>query len=238
MCVCVAAQSRGRVGLWQLSLRRGCADQGWAENQGLAVLKRELHDSSPTWEPYLLAAASPIAPSPWSPQAGRGYMSVWLTPDCLSALPTDSMSVWLCPWLPVWLTYPIAWLPTLHTNCLSLTYSLCTLYILPVSDVILQSWEKPTEFSVHQSKMVILRSHWEARWQDKFQCTQEMFPKPVHTCSTFKLNTAWADCNLLHGVLLDMLLMMHHVSNTVDVRPVGLSVHCSCQCSLSLRVCW
>lgn len=99
VCVCVAAQSRGRVGLWQLSLRRGCADQGWAENQGLAVLKGELHDSSPTWKTYLLAAASPTAPSPWSP---RGRIHVCLTYPltlCLFDLPPDCLSAWLNHWL-------------------------------------------------------------------------------------------------------------------------------------------
>lgn len=100
VCVCVAAQSCGKVGLWQLSLRRGCADQGWAENQGLAVLEEELHDSSPTWEPYLLAAASPTAPSLCVP---RGRIRV-----CPTYL---WLSVWLTHWLyaclPNNLTYPL-----------------------------------------------------------------------------------------------------------------------------------
>lgn len=92
--MCVAAQSRSRVGLWQLSLRRGCADQDWAEYQGLAVLKGELHDSSPTWESYLLAAASPTVPSP--PEPSREDI-------CLSDLP---MTAWLTQWLCVCLTWP------------------------------------------------------------------------------------------------------------------------------------
>lgn len=94
VCVCVAARSHSGVGLWQLSLRRGCADQDWAEYQGLAVLKGELHDSSPTWESYLLAAASPTVPS--SPEPSR-------EDTCLSDLP---LTAWLTQWLCVCLTSP------------------------------------------------------------------------------------------------------------------------------------
>lgn len=103
--MCVAAQSRSRVGLWQLSLRRGCADQDWAENQALAVLKGELHDGSPMWESYLLTAASSAVPSPWSPW---GRICVRLTypltvcltysvPLCLSDLPP--VCLWFTDWL-------------------------------------------------------------------------------------------------------------------------------------------
>lgn len=144
LCMCVAAQSCGEVGLWQLSLRRGCADQGWAENQGLAVLEGELHDSSPTWKPYLLAAASPTSPSRWSP---RGRIHV-----CLTYL---WLSVWLTPWLCVCLTniltYPhsdlsIAWFSILLTYCLSLTFCLDLLTVLRLLDtailaVPVESWQ-------------------------------------------------------------------------------------------------
>jgi len=107
VCMRVAAQSCGRVGLWQLSLRRGCADQGWAENQGLAVLEGEVHDSSPTWEPYLLAAASPSASSPWALREGN--TSFWLT----------QLSVWLNRYLCMcWIYFLSVYLHILSTDLL------------------------------------------------------------------------------------------------------------------------